>query len=136
MAVARTKDWNDLDLDFFAHPTTKDVVRKKGVDAIKRSIRNLIMYNFYEKKFNHGVASGARGLLFENVVPLIETFLRDAIINVINNFEPRATLTQDVDGGVKIVWDQDRNGYIATISFIEVNSGLGATINVFLERIR
>lgn len=136
MAVARTKDWNDLDLDFIAHPTTKDVVRKKGIDAIKRSIRNLIMYNFYEKKFNHGIASGARGLLFENVTPLVETFLRDAIIVVITNYEPRAALIADAESGVKIVWDQDRNGYIATISFIEINTGLGATISVFLERIR
>jgi phage baseplate assembly protein W len=136
MAVARTKDWNDLDLDFVAHPTTKDVMRKRGVDAIKRSIRNLVMYNFYEKKFNHGIASGARGLLFENVTPLIETFLREAIINVIVSHEPRAALQQDVDGGVRITWDHDRNGYTATISFIEINSGLGSTISVFLERVR
>lgn len=135
-AVARTKDWNDLDLDFFAHPTTGDVSRKKGVDAIKRSLRNLIMYNFYEKKFNHGVASGARSLLFENVTPLVETFLRDAIINVITNYEPRAILTTDVNHGVIIKWDQDRNGYACTISFREVNSDISTTVSVFLERIR
>lgn len=136
MAVARSKDWNDIDLDFFAHPTTKDIVRKTGIDAIKRSIRNLIMYNFYEKKFNHGIASGARGLLFENVTPLVETFLRDAIVNVILNYEPRVALQQDVNNGVKVIWDQDQNGYIATISFIEINTGVNSVISLFLERIR
>ena len=46
--VTRKNDYSDLDLDFIAHPTTKDVVKKTGADAIKRSVRNLILTNFYD----------------------------------------------------------------------------------------
>ena len=44
-----TRGWADLDLDFAKHPVTKDVVRKTDVEAVKRSVRNLIRTNRYEK---------------------------------------------------------------------------------------
>ena len=47
--IVRKPDYSDLDLDFIAHPTTGDVVKKTGVDAIKRSVRNLILTNFYDR---------------------------------------------------------------------------------------
>ena len=46
--VSRDPDYADLDLDFMPHPTTGDVIRKTGEEAIKRSVRNLIMTNYYD----------------------------------------------------------------------------------------
>ena len=88
--VTRKRDWADLDLDFIAHPTTGDVVKKTGVDAIKRSIRNLVLTNFYDRKFRSYIGSNAQKVLFENINPFTATFLKDAITEVITNFEPRA----------------------------------------------
>ncbi len=45
------RSWSDLDLDFLAHPVTKDIVLKRDVEAIKRSVRNLIMTNPHERPF-------------------------------------------------------------------------------------
>ena len=42
----------DLDLDFTRHPVTNDVVKIEDVDAVKRSVRNLINTNFYERPFH------------------------------------------------------------------------------------
>jgi phage baseplate assembly protein W len=131
--TVRSPDYSDLDLDFFAHPTTKDVVKKKGVEAIKRSIRNLVMLNFYDKKFQSWIASGATKMLFENPNPMVATFLQDAIVNVIESYEPRAQL---LDGGVRVTVDFDNNGYVATIEFIERNTGAPVVMNMFLERLR
>ena len=47
-----TRGWSDLDLDFTAHPVTKDIVRKTNVEAVKRSVRNLIRTNMYERPFH------------------------------------------------------------------------------------
>ena len=49
--INRQPDYTDLDLDFLRHPTTSDVVVKSGDDAIKRSIRNLIFTNYYDRPF-------------------------------------------------------------------------------------
>ena len=49
--IIREPDYSDLDLDFFANRSTKDVVRKTGEEAIKRSVRNLIFTSFYDRPF-------------------------------------------------------------------------------------
>ena len=135
--VVRQPDYSDLDLDFIPHPTTKDVVKKTGVDAIKRSVRNLVLTNFYDRPFRSYIGSNAQKLLFENMNPLTAGFLRDAITEVINNYEPRVKLYEDGDQeGVIVQVDPDNNGYVATINFIIINRELPVTINLFLERIR
>lgn len=128
--------YSDLDLDFLPHPTTKDVVKKTGVDAIKRSIRNLVLTNFYDRKFQSYIGSNAVKILFDNVSPLTATFLQNAIIEVITNFEPRVQLVNNEYRGVYVEVDADRNGYNVRIEFIVVNTGEKAYQGIFLERIR
>lgn len=128
---SRQSDFSDLDLDFFAHPITKDVVRRKGLDAIARSIRNLVFLNFYDKPFQHEIGSNARKLLFENLNVMTANMLRDAIIQVIQNYEPRADV---IDVIVKA--DLDNNGYTAQVQFRPVNTLEPQLLSLFLERIR
>lgn len=134
--IVRNPDYSDLDLDFIPHPTSRDVVKKKGVDAIKRSVRNLILTNFYDRPFRSYVGSNAQKILFDNINPLTANFLKDAIIQTIVNFEPRVQLIEDEDRGVRVTVDADNNGYNVRIAFIIVNRGEPAIINIFLERLR
>ena len=135
----RRIDFKDLDLDFIKHPTTGDIVRKIGPDAIKRSVRNLIFTNFYDRKFRSAIGCNARKILFDNINPFTAIFLQDAIREVITNFEPRVELvpfTPDMSDDVVVHPDPDHNGYVAKIHYIIRNSGQPQTINLFLERIR
>ena len=129
--TSRTYDYSDLDLDFIAHPTTGDVMKKTGVDAIKRSVRNLILTNFYDRPFQPWIGSNAQKLLFENANPLTAGFLKDAIKEVLINFEPRVRVDK-----VDVQFDYDNNGYRTTIYFTILNSGEPITSTLFLERIR
>ena len=150
--VARKPDYSDLDLDFIAHPTTKDVVRKTGEDAIKRSIRNLILTNYYERPFRSFLGSNVRKALFENINPFTAITLINFIREVITNHEPRVRLikvapnrepraasiglastgAEDVEVAVSI----DNKGFDVTISYIILNRSQPVTIKLFLERIR
>lgn len=134
--ITRKHDYTDLDLDFLPHPTTKDVRKKVGVEAIKRAVRNLVLTNFYDRPFRSFIGSNAQKILFDNINPLTANFLKDAIIEVINNFEPRVQLLNDENRGVRVTVDPDNNGYVAKISFIIINRGEPVSINLFLERIR
>jgi phage baseplate assembly protein W len=134
--TTRKYDYSDLDLDFLAHPTTGDIVKKTGTDAIKRSIRNLVLTNFYDRKFRSYIGSNAQKILFDNVNPFTATFLKDAIIEVITNFEPRVSLAQDGDDGVVVSVDPDGNGYNVRVTFTAINTGTLSSINLFLERLR
>lgn len=129
--ISRKPDYSDLDLDFLSHPTTKDVMKKTGVEAIKRSVRNLILTNFYDRPFQSYIGSGALKLLFENATPITANFLNSAIKEVITNFEPRVKLEQ-----VKVVFDIDNNGYNVSLYFVILSRNEPANINLFLERIR
>jgi phage baseplate assembly protein W len=134
--ITRKFDYSDLDLDFIAHPTTKDVVKKKGIEAIKRSIRNLVLTNFYDLPFRPGIGSNTQKILFDNINPFTATFLRDAIEEVITNFEPRVKLREDTNNGILVQVNADNNGYNVQISFSIINTGAPVTINLFLERLR
>lgn len=143
MAVQKTTrkpDYSDLDLDFLVHPTTHDILKKTGVDAIKRSIRNLVLTNFYDRPFRSAIGSNAQKILFDNINPLTANFLKDAVAEVINNFEPRVKIAENIPGqsvnGIKVTVDMENNGYSVTIPFIIINRGEPAIINLFLERIR
>lgn len=129
--TSRKYDFSDLDLDFLPHPTTKDVVKKVGPDAVKRSIRNLILTNFYDRPFQSYIGSNAQKILFDNANPLSANFLRDAIKEVIQNYEPRVRVVD-----VRVKFDIDNNGYNATIEFVVLNSSAPVVFNLFLERIR
>ena len=129
--TARQPKYKDLDLDFIAHPTTKDVVKKSGDEAIKRSVRNLILTNFYDRPFRHYVGSGAQKLLFENMNRMTETFLSEAIQEVITNYEPRVNLKS-----LDVRADHNNNGYTVILQYVILNTSLPVTISLFLERIR
>ena len=90
--ISRQPDYSDLDLDFMVNPITGDINKKTGNDAVKRSIRNLIFTNYYERPFKSNIGSDVTKLLFDNVDVMTATFLEDAIIRLINNFEPRVKL--------------------------------------------
>lgn len=124
-------DYSDLDLDFFKNPFTNDVSKKMGTEAIKRSIRNLIFTNYYERPFQPYLGSQVSKMLFENATPLTENFLKDAISTCINNFEPRVQLDD-----VIVDTDWDRNGFNVTLKYTILTRHLPVVTTLFLERIR
>jgi phage baseplate assembly protein W len=129
--VNREPDYKDLDLDFIMNPTTQDITFKVGVEAIKRSVRNIIFYNIYDKPFQPYFGSNVRGMLFENITPVTSILLQDAIRTVLKNFEPRIEVQE-----VIVSDDIDRNGYNVTLKYIILNKELPVTTTLFLERIR
>ena len=128
---ARKPDYRDLDLDFSPHPATGDVPFKVGEEAIKRSIRNLILTNFYDRPFRSSIGSNAQKLLFENIDKMTAANLERACRDVIINFEPRVTL---IDIVVSVT--PDWNAYIVGLKYT-INNRLEPTVStIILERIR
>ena len=126
------KQYSDLDLFFSMKKASKDVSRVFDIQAVKRSVRNLILLNHYEKPFHPEIGSGVRDVLFENMTPTTSHILTRKIEMVIEQFEPRARLIS-----VKAFPNLDRNEYECTISFYVVNAPTELVdLTVFLERLR
>ena len=125
------KQYRDLDL-FFGRKSNKDVNKVTDIEAVKRSVRNLVLLNSYEKPFHPEIAGDVRALLFENMTPLTSAVIARKIQDVIQNFEPRARLT-----GVDVIPDFDRNAYEVSIYFYVVNAPTELVeVNQLLERLR
>ena len=125
------KTYSDLNLNFTRNPATGDVARLTDIEAVKRSVRNLILTNQFERPFHPEIGSSVRALLFENVTPLNAILLEDRIREVIINFEERALITS-----VRVIDDADRNGYRVIINFQVLNSVENVSIQEFLQRLR
>src|SRR6056300_897679 len=104
--------YKDLDLDFGRNPVTNDVNKLTDVEAVKRSVRNLINTNNYERPFHPEIGSGLRGMLFEPITPLTAIGLQRKVEEVLVNFEPRINLSQ-----VLAIPNIDTNAYDLKIKF-------------------
>ena len=111
---------------------TKDVNKLTNVTAVKRSVRNLVLMNEFEKPFHPEISSGVRDTLFENLTPVTAIILSRQVQDVIENFEPRARLV-----GVKAYPDLDRNAYDVSVQFYVVNAPTELIeLTLPLERLR
>ena len=77
------RQWKDLDLFFGRKTVSKDINKITDVKAVKRSIRNLVLLNFYEKPFHPEIAGGVRDMLFENMTPLTAVILGKKVQDVV-----------------------------------------------------
>ena len=82
--------YKDLNLNFSTNPVTQDVTNVTDVNAVKRSVRNLLLTNHYDRPFHPEIGSNIQALLFENFGPITGNQLTRTIEEMIANFEPRA----------------------------------------------
>ena len=82
--------YKDLNLNFTSNPVTGDVTTLTDVNAVKRSVRNLLLTNHYDRPFHPEIGSNVQALLFENFGPITGNQLSRTIEEMIANFEPRA----------------------------------------------
>ena len=109
-----------------------DIEKVTDITAVKRSIRNLVLTNHYEKPFHPEIGCGVRELLFELMTPITAHLLTRKVEDVITQYEPRAQLV-----GVKATPDLDRNAYELTIEFYVLNTPTELVdLTVLLERLR
>ena len=123
--------YKDLDLNFTRNPVTNDITKIEDVDSIKRSVRNLVQTNFFEKPFHPEVGCGVRELLFENYTPIIGIFLKRKISEVITAYEPRVSL-QDIS----LEDDGDRNRLKVSIYFYVQGVPEPVVVETYLQRLR
>ena len=126
------RQYSDLDLFFSRKTSNGDVNKITDVQAVKRSIRNLVQLNTYDKPFHPEISGGVRELLFEHMNPMVSAVIARKIEDVIENFEPRCRLVS-----VRAIPNYDANAYEVSIEFYVVNAPTELVdLSVMLERLR
>ena len=130
-STRNSRRFRDIDLDFNRNTVTNDVNVVEDIIAIKRSVRNLVQTNFYERPFHPELGCGIRQLLFEPFTPVTSIFIRRKVEEVITNYEPRARLDQ-----VIVTESPDRNSIEVRVVFYCMNIANPVTVLTTLQRIR
>lgn len=125
------KIYSDIDLTFNRVPGTKDVALSYDNQAVIRSVRNLLLTNFYERPFQPNIGSNLDAILFEPATNLSANLLEAEIRNVIKNFEPRASLE-----AVNVDLNPDMNSFSVSLYFYIGNSTTITPVNLILQRSR
>ena len=122
--------YTDIDLNLTPHPSSKDLTLKYDKDAVKRSLRNIMLTNDYERPFRPNFGANLRGLLFELADDITKFEIRNQITEAIQNYEPRAVID-------KIYLNEDRSNNM----FINIHYGVRGVqepqeLEVILQRVR
>lgn len=126
-----TNRFVDIDLNFTKHPITKDVSCRYDHEAVKCAIRNLILTDYYERPFHSQIASGLKRILFEPITPMIHGIIKENVTNLIETYEPRATLMD-----VLTTLSPDENAISIVIVFRVTGTSTVVNTSVILERTR
>jgi phage baseplate assembly protein W len=127
----RARPYKDLSLTLARNPVTNDVVTVEGDEAVKRSIKNLLMTVAGEVPFYPNFGSALSRLLFEPIDPVTTTLLASEVRATIEGFEPRVII-QSLD----VTPTPDENRYQLDLVIQIVNLPQPITLTLFLTRLR
>ena len=108
-----SKSFRDFSLTFEKNAVTNDILSLKNEAAIKASVKNIVLYNFYEKPFDPFFGGNIIGLLFENSTPTLELAVESRIQSAVEVYEPRVTAVN-----VDVNFTEDRNELNCTINYL------------------
>ena len=107
-----SQGFKDISMTFQSNPLNNDLIAIKNVNAISRSVRNIILTTPGEKFFDPDFGSNVSKLLFENVDDITASQIQEEIEFSINNYEPRVKLIN-----VEVIADNDNASFDTIITY-------------------
>jgi phage baseplate assembly protein W len=123
--------YSDFNKDLRISPVSKDLAILKDEDAVKESLKNLILTDPGERLMQPFIGGGIRGLLFENITPGVLKTIETRVKNTIQTYEPRAEIIS-----VEASTEYDDNTVRVLIQFYIRNVDRPISLDLILERIR
>ena len=128
--ISQTRTYNDLDL-YLKKKTIGDIFKKNDAEAVKQSIKNILLTNRTEKPFDPNFGGDLNRFLFSLDTEFDEFEIEDIIATSISKNEPRARLL-DVVTNVS----GDFNNVYITIKFLVLSTSQTEQLNISLTRLR
>jgi phage baseplate assembly protein W len=123
--------FSDFLNDFDSHPINNSLAKVTNENAVKQSIRNLILTNRGERLFQPTIGSDIYRSLFEPNDTVTAENITFFVRSTISQNEPRALLLQ-----VNVYPNPDRNAFTVNVVFSLINSNTPIQISVILKRVR
>jgi len=131
MALSNRTIYSDIFTNFDENPVSGDVALKTNENAIKQSIRNLILTDRGERPFQRNLGGNIRAVLFENINSQTLLVVREMIRQTLIDYEPRCSIID-----ITVVPGIDPNEIVITIVFAVINKQEPVTLQLVLDRVR
>lgn len=123
--------FSDIDMHFIGHPITGELSRKLNREAVRQSVKSLILTDFYERPFKPDVGCNIRHHLFELFTPPVKQLMEETIRATIRNHEPRAEII-----AVQVEDRPDQNSIMISVAFAIHNDPEPVIFDMLIERVR
>ena len=107
-----SRSFKDISFNFSKNPITNDIVVLKNEEAIKQSVKNLILTKIGERLFNPLVGTNTTSYLFELSTSFSINTLITEIENTLKIFEKRIRLSN-----ITINSEEDSNEFDVSIEY-------------------
>lgn len=121
----------DFHKDLTTNPFSNDLALKTDEEAVKESLKNIILLDKGEKLFQPNFGGNIRAMLFELNSPATIKLIQEQIKTTINNYEPRAQLID-----VEVYSLIDDNKVAIKIIYALRNREEPLQVEFILERVR
>ncbi|MBE8232193.1 MAG: hypothetical protein HAW67_00560 [Endozoicomonadaceae bacterium] len=123
--------YRDISFNFLPHPVSGDLITVTDSDAIKQSVKNLVLTKFGDRKFNPKLGSAVPNVLFSTMGIQSASLLQKTIEEVLLNHEPRIRVSRiNVDASIQ------SNSFSIEIFYTIINTTTPQLLNLTLERTR
>ncbi len=123
------KKYTDIDMNFTRNPGNSDIFIKSNEEAVKQSVRNLLLTKPFDRPFNPMLSSQLGDLLFQPWNPLTRSSMVRVISDLLSNYEPRIHVNN--------ITVTNRNDVVDVIlEFTIINISKAVTYSISIERLR
>lgn len=128
--IKQVSEFRDINYLFSRNPVSGNFNIKKDREAIKQSIRNILLTRKGERPFSPSFGSPIYDYLFENLTFFMVVALKSEIQQAIETYEPRVTVQN-----VTVQYDNQHSILVKTDVLI-INSSESFEITVLVDRLR
>ena len=107
-----SRSFKDISFNFTKNPITNDIVVLKNEEAIKQSVKNLVLTKVGERPFRPLLGTDTTSYLFDLSTNISENTLIEKIERVLLENEPRITLER-----IEATAQVDSNGFEVLIDY-------------------
>ena len=130
--ITRNKDFfSDFESNLERIPGREDIARRVNEQAVRDSIKNLVLTDRGERLFQPDIGCDIRGSLFENIDQNTILILKENIKSTLRQYEPRC-IVKDIIVNANI----DRHEVFVKIIFSVINTNRNLSLTIDLSRVR
>ena len=127
--VSVSRNFTDINMGLTKNPFTGDVSDVKNENAIKQSLKNIMMTKRTEKLFDPGFGTNIWDSLFEPLDELTADRIQQEVLNVVSQYETRIGVTD-----VEVEPYYDDNCYHVFVTYRIIGSPITESVSFVLER--